>query len=506
MSVTDSLVTELLNQVQVRPPGLTSPTTEETSSQSPDARIETVFLQLVLTRLWAAEIRQGSHVLRQKTLQKLGGAEEIVRAHLDDVMGSLTPADREICSRFFDRLVTPSGAKIACRLDDLIKWAGDLPLEVNRVVKFLTENRILRQIPLLPGQPSQYEIFHDVLASSILRWEREYDLRQANDRTQLVRQKAEREQKRASWFGGLLSITLLLIIAAGPLVVLKAVLFEGASGLVLGMTFVFVLISAICSALAEAIAQALHWRASTLEMGIRGLIIDPILRDAFYHHPLIKTLSGEKRSGGQLHPSYIPPPLFALVLLDVALPEGAQKPSAQDQVVGDLEWALRALAATTDTELEASRKSVEVWFDEVMDRVSGWYKRKIKWLVLLFALVVTGLVNADSINVAKSLWQSQALRASMVEAANSHAATAEATGGQGETPDQLQHHLDQFSSQGILRGWAGDRVLSSRDPWQWLTKIVGLMLTALLASLLAPFWFDLVKRITDFRPRFGRSP
>src|SRR5204862_3307647 len=52
-----------------------APSTEQT-------RVETPFLQLVMTRLWEEERRRGSHVLRKQTLDDLGGAEQIVRTHL----------------------------------------------------------------------------------------------------------------------------------------------------------------------------------------------------------------------------------------------------------------------------------------------------------------------------------------------------------------------------------------------------------------------------------------
>ena len=52
-------------------------------------RIETPFLQLVMTRLWEEELKGGSNVLRLETLNRLGGAERIVRTHLDKTLGAL---------------------------------------------------------------------------------------------------------------------------------------------------------------------------------------------------------------------------------------------------------------------------------------------------------------------------------------------------------------------------------------------------------------------------------
>ena len=52
---------------------------------------------------------------RLATLAMLGGADRIVRTHLDQVMSGLNPEDREIAAQAFNFLVTPNGTKIACR-------------------------------------------------------------------------------------------------------------------------------------------------------------------------------------------------------------------------------------------------------------------------------------------------------------------------------------------------------------------------------------------------------
>src|SRR5439155_18907931 len=51
--------------------------------------IEAPFLQLVMARLWEAETESASPVLRLATLVRLGGAEQIVRDHLEGSLGAL---------------------------------------------------------------------------------------------------------------------------------------------------------------------------------------------------------------------------------------------------------------------------------------------------------------------------------------------------------------------------------------------------------------------------------
>jgi len=72
-------------------------------------RIETGYLQLVLQRVMGPRgVVLGSDSLRRVTLQQLGGAKEIVQAHLDGVMDSFSREERALPSPKRNRgLVTP---------------------------------------------------------------------------------------------------------------------------------------------------------------------------------------------------------------------------------------------------------------------------------------------------------------------------------------------------------------------------------------------------------------
>jgi WD40 repeat protein len=156
-------------------------------------RIEASYLQLVMATIWDEEMKRGSRVLRLSTLEELGGAGEIVRGHLDRVLGSLTPTEQEIAGAALRFLVSGSGTKISHTLSDLAEFTGRDEEELRSVLKQLAdpERRILRSSAGNPGpQTERYELFHDVLASAVLDWRR----RQA--REQLERQ-AARERRKA---------------------------------------------------------------------------------------------------------------------------------------------------------------------------------------------------------------------------------------------------------------------------------------------------------------------
>jgi WD40 repeat protein len=137
--------------------------------EADEERIEAPYLQLVLERLWEAERERGSAVLRLATLQELGGAEAIVRAHLERALGQLEPSQRDVAATMFGHLVTPSGSKIAHRPGDLAQYAALREADVRPVLDLLGRERILRALDGAGGG-ERYEIFHDVLADGVLAW------------------------------------------------------------------------------------------------------------------------------------------------------------------------------------------------------------------------------------------------------------------------------------------------------------------------------------------------
>jgi hypothetical protein len=157
-----------------------------------EKRIETPFLQLVMTRLWKEERRTGSRTLRLSTLERLGHSETVVKTHLDGTMKLLPRYARYVAARTFHHLVTPSGTKIAHTAADLAAYVGLATSDVEPVLDALadSEYRILRRVNTAQGDdaPTRFEIFHDVLAPAILDWRARY-LR-AREALQFVRRTA----------------------------------------------------------------------------------------------------------------------------------------------------------------------------------------------------------------------------------------------------------------------------------------------------------------------------
>ena len=49
-----------------------------------------------------------------------------------------------------------------------------------------------------------------------------------------------------------------------------------------------------------------------------------------------------------------------------------------------------------------------------MERVSGWYRRKVQFLLFVIATIVVCLLNADTLTTGRVLWRDDASRAAIV--------------------------------------------------------------------------------------------
>jgi ketosteroid isomerase-like protein len=202
VTIEDALVKKVLQQVgagrMIRAVSGDTLARRRLDSHRADERVETPYLQLVMTRLWDEEQRTGSRVMRVETLDRLGGAEKIVGTHLDAAMSTLTPAETDLAARIFNHLVTPSRTKIAHSVADLANYASATPATVALLLRKLStgENRLL--VPVTPSPDEtigvRYQILHDILAASVLDWRTRY---MQNRQRVEAEAKAEEQRRRA---------------------------------------------------------------------------------------------------------------------------------------------------------------------------------------------------------------------------------------------------------------------------------------------------------------------
>jgi len=172
-------------------------------------------------------------------------------------------------------------------------------------------------------------------------------------------------------------------------------------------------------------------------------------------------------------------------------------------------------------DLDKLRTSIATWFDDSMERLSGAYKRQLKWISMLTGLLVAVAFNADSFNVVTTLWRDQGRRASVVAVATKAAQDPAPKTGESVDESKLRDTVDttERTLRSLPIGWncviKGPTAASARTPEEvalgyWdcaktklpdvrLIQILGWMLTAAALTLGAPFWFDLLQKFVNIR-------
>jgi len=98
----------------------------------------------------------------------------------------------------------------------------------------------------------------------------------------------------------------------------------------LGLCLTWFVLSLAALYIQEWLAARFRWRASMLEVSIKNLLVDPIIVDQFYNHPVIRSLySGENSTQ---KPSYIPAREFSLALFDIIMSAGTEAALLQRQL------------------------------------------------------------------------------------------------------------------------------------------------------------------------------
>ena len=338
----------------------------------------------------------------------------------------------------------------------------------------------------------------------------------------------------------------------------------------IGLVFVYFLLSLVASTVTEWISRMAGLRSSTLYDGIENMLQDPTVIKKFYTHPLITpTLKAYNQQKGEIEakldaeikkldtelekqnvntkeikkikkqikkeiakkPSYISSRNFALVLLEVAQ-EGAGSKNVETLQTAiknglpndsGIERSLLTLVNQASGDFEKAVTNVENWFDDVMDRVSGWYTRKAQLITLVFAFLVAFALNADTLTIVHQLSQDSTLRATVVGAADKYVEEArqeaeavqqdEKVGLEDATTQELRNELQSL---GIPLGWTGkwedadgdgrpEDLRAFPNPFKsgqtvpFFFKLAGLIITGMAVSLGAPFWFDLLKKISNIR-------
>ncbi|MCB0636791.1 MAG: hypothetical protein KDC54_09260 [Lewinella sp.] len=289
---------------------------------------------------------------------------------------------------------------------------------------------------------------------------------------------------------------------------------------VIGLVFVLLLLSLLATTIMELLASFFHLRGRNLIKGLRNMLAtndesEQIL-ERFKDNSLYKHLTQQYGRQTQGPPSYMGAETFRSILFDIIL-EGEEVDKLKEKIDTlpdeDLRNVLNQLLRDADHELDQFKAKVEKWFNDVMDRASGWYKRYTQKILVGVGLVIALVFNADTFAIYVRLESDPQTLQQVVQMAE------EFVSAQGEVMvrpadpeletslNNIRELIDQrinYMRSPLGLGW-DDVDFSSYGVYDWLAKIMGYIVTALAVSLGAPFWFDLLRKIVNIRAAGNES-
>ena len=329
--------------------------------------------------------------------------------------------------------------------------------------------------------------------------------------------------------------------------------------LVAGMIFIYFMLSIICSSAVEIILSVKKLRARVLESWLRRIFAKDITIDgkvvslgqAIMDHCSVTALSSTGSSTSYIAAKDFTSALLEKITYDPERPISIARdlntfinhiensPSLSNELkrvflgyANEVKDAYRTASNKSVGEIEMFRTKIEGWFDSSMERVGGAFKAKyLRFWTCIVATAVCVIMNADSISVAKYLYSNPEARAKLSDqaVASVNDSSLQRSLARLKQSQQL-NATDSLSLQQIetnIRGRVTDiktaeksledvlplgwnrRVFNDSkgefSGWLVLSKIIGLAATILAIMMGAPFWFDVLNKVSNLRGS-GKKP
>ncbi len=290
---------------------------------------------------------------------------------------------------------------------------------------------------------------------------------------------------------------------------------------VIGLIFVLLLLSLLATTMMELVASAFGLRGRNLEKALRNMLAstdaDDQLVEAFKNNSLYKQLSykyGTKRYS----PSYLSDRSFQSILMDIILEgEGFDRLEEKIQQLPDhdLKNVLQQFVREAEHDVEAFKGKVRTWYNDVMDRASGWYKRYTQKILVSMGFFIAIVFNADTLAIYERLESDPETLQQVLTLAEDYvngkdgleiappSLSPEFNQSLAKLEDMVNNQIESVKSP-LGLGWKN--VVWSEVTWyDALLKLLGWSVTALAVSLGAPFWFDLLRKLVNIRSS-GNKP
>jgi uncharacterized membrane protein YbaN (DUF454 family) len=301
---------------------------------------------------------------------------------------------------------------------------------------------------------------------------------------------------------------------------------------VVGIVFVLLLLSLLGTTIMELVSGWFALRGNHLYKSLHNMLGDEF--PDFVSHPFYKQMiedaQKDRRMTRRALPSYISPASFRSIFMDILRKRSGEQTHIAHHIENvkdaELKDLLKFLMRDAKGDQQVFEYKVDQWFTQVMDRVSGWYKRTTRYWLLGIGFTIALLFNADTIQIYKALSADAQLRGSIntsaqyfiaenpqsqqynIARANPQTGTMSSTAPGvtviPTTPVQSvpagavkvnATDLDGYTSS-LGLGW-GNINFADFSIYSLLEKLVGLLVTALAISLGAGFWFDALRRLVN---------
>ena len=234
-------------------------------------------------------------------------------------------------------------------------------------------------------------------------------------------------------------------------------------------------------------------------------------------------------------PAYISPTAFADAVIDLLVPKPTGQTTGTGQTTLDtvrqslqklmsqgavpecmkpLMTSVNMMVTTAEDDITSVRSSIENWYNDHMDRVSGWYKRHVAWFTIMAGAILVILLNINAITIGRALYSNSVIGSAVATAAGNRppCTTADST-----CLGQLQTNLATVAQAGLPIGWAtvsactdarpacnwwqarGITSTTGNSAWQILLVVIGFLITIAALTPGARFWFDLLNKLGTLR-------
>lgn len=316
--------------------------------------------------------------------------------------------------------------------------------------------------------------------------------------------------------------------------------------LVVVLSFTYFILSLIVTAINEFIQSLLNKRGKMLEEALKGFLFDDEwkkLYSSISKSPFITSL----KKTDENHPAYIPAENFSMALIhatkDIKTAEVTME-SIKNYInalpESETKEFMQGMLLKSGNELNKFISEVEKYFNNAMDRVSGWYRKSVKNWVIGISIFVAIIFNIDTINLITKMYSAPDLKSKAdnvselvlkinvdgsikkdaakkegnIKTSKDSIGAKDTVDGNNIDKEKLAKNINTFveymDKAGVPYGWTKDNYPKCTGNFadnliNWIIKLIGLFITTVALYLGAPFWFDLLSKIVNIRGT-GKKP